>query len=192
LNLPADDGGVHFDERTATTPANSSLSASSETESNTMAEADSNCEYDHDDRSQRPLISLLRLPADPRLPSLTGSADTNAALELSLVEPSADGVNILARFNPSFTYPIFGDDERIFGYQDLKISIRYNAADMRPHLKVAYSKKFRSIGETEPTDIEGLLREILPSGECASSSIPCKSFLALADLCLIAFSSRFC
>ncbi|KLU89002.1 histone acetyltransferase type B catalytic subunit [Magnaporthiopsis poae ATCC 64411] len=91
------------------------------------------------------------------------SADANACLELSLVEPSADGFNTIARFNPSFTYPIFGDDERIFGYQDLRISLRYHVADMRPHLKVKYGKKFRSVGATEPTDIEGLLREHLPA-----------------------------
>lgn len=91
------------------------------------------------------------------------SADANACLELSLVEPSADGLNTIARFNPSFTYPIFGDDERIFGYQGLRISLRYHVADMRPHLKVKYDKKFRSVGATEPTDIEGLLREHLPA-----------------------------
>lgn len=102
-------------------------------------------------------------------PSFQGSADANAALELSLVEPAADGVNTLAKFNPSFTYPIFGDDERIFGYQDLRISIRFHAADMLPHLNIRYSKKFRSIGDTEPTNIEGLMGEHLPPGECALS-----------------------
>ncbi|KAL8400299.1 hypothetical protein RB594_000613 [Gaeumannomyces avenae] len=97
------------------------------------------------------------------------SADANESLELSLVESSADGLNTVARFNPSFTYPIFGDDERIFGYQDLRISLRYHVADMRPHLKVKSGKKFKSLGATEPTDIEGILREHLPEVAFSSS-----------------------
>lgn len=96
----------------------------------------------------------------------TGLQDANEALNISLVAPSKSGLKTIAAFNPKFTYPIFGDDEKIFGYKDLKINLRYRANDMRPHLRVAYSKKFTPVGEQEPTDIVEILEEggHLPKG----------------------------
>lgn len=89
--------------------------------------------------------------------------------------PSSDGqLKTVSSFHPKFTYPIFGDEEQIFGYQNLKINLRYNAIDMRPHLSFTYSKKFKAIGDTEPADIEEALRPFLPSGmrpESISASV---------------------
>ena len=99
-------------------------------------------------------------------PSVIGSSNANDILEVSLVKPSPTGLrSVVAPFHPKFTYAIFGDDERIFGYQELKISLRYHVSDMRPNLQVSYSKKFRSIGETEPTDIPAALADFIPEGE---------------------------
>lgn len=86
--------------------------------------------------------------------------------------PSKAGLQNIATFNPKFTYSIFGEQEKIFGYKNLKLSLRYRANDMRPHLKTTYSKKFRSLGDVEPTDIEGILEEgkHLPRGMLISSS----------------------
>ena len=70
----------------------------------------------------------------------------------------------VAAFHPKFTYPIFGEEETILGYQKLKINLRYNASDMRPHLSVTSAKKFKPIGDTEPADIEEMLQEFLPPG----------------------------
>ena len=94
----------------------------------------------------------------------TGSANANEALQVSLKKPTRDGPKqVHAPFNPRFTYSIFGDDEQIFGYKDLSIDLRFRANDMRPHVKISYAKKFDAIGDTEPTDIEGTLREVLPA-----------------------------
>ncbi|KAK3904388.1 acyl-CoA N-acyltransferase [Staphylotrichum tortipilum] len=91
------------------------------------------------------------------------STPSNDALFLSLVSPTATGVKTVGHsFNPKFTYPIFGDSEEIFGYQNLEINIRYNASDMRPNLSVSHTKKFAAVGETEATDITGILHEFLP------------------------------
>lgn len=68
----------------------------------------------------------------------------------------------LHTFNPKMTYSIFGDDERIFGYKGLKVDLRYNASDMRPNLQVSYDKKFKTVGETEATDVKELLEPYLP------------------------------
>ncbi len=108
----------------------------------------------------------FRSPKDSVLiPCVAGSANSNEALEISLIKPSAIGLKTIASCNPKFTYPIFGDDERIFGYQNLKINLKYHVTDMRPNLHISYSKKFKSVGDTEPTDIEGILKEFLPEGE---------------------------
>src|ERR1700694_2036989 len=48
---------------------------------------------------------------------LSGSANANDALTISLVAADSSGSKTLSSFHPKFTYPIFGDDESIFGYQ---------------------------------------------------------------------------
>ncbi|KAJ3478279.1 hypothetical protein NLG97_g8622 [Lecanicillium saksenae] len=85
--------------------------------------------------------------------------DSNAAFNISLVSPTPSGLQLISTFNPSFTYPIFGEDEKIFGYKDLKINLRYRANDMRPHVQTSHSSKFTPIGETEPMDVLGMLKE---------------------------------
>ncbi|KAL7927999.1 histone acetyltransferase type B [Trichoderma austrokoningii] len=86
--------------------------------------------------------------------------DANDALNISLVSPSKSGLSTIATFHPKFTHSIFGEDEKIFGYKDSKVQLRYRANDMRPHLRHTYAKKFKPVGEYEPTDIV----EILESG----------------------------
>ena len=92
----------------------------------------------------------------------TGSAESNNAVQISLVTPAAGAPKTLHSFHPKYTYPVFGDEERIFGYQGLKINLRYNACDMRPGLQVSYSKKFKTVGETSPTDLKATLEDFLP------------------------------
>ncbi|KAF4989987.1 hypothetical protein FGRMN_8761 [Fusarium graminum] len=86
-------------------------------------------------------------------------ASANDAIHISLVAPSESGLHHIATFNPRHTYSIFGEDEQIFGYKDLKISLRYRANDMRPHIKTSYSKKFKAVGGPEPTDVSAILEE---------------------------------
>ncbi|KAM0552987.1 hypothetical protein ACHAO7_004475 [Fusarium culmorum] len=86
-------------------------------------------------------------------------SDASAAIHISLISPSESGLQHVATFNPRHTYSIFGDDEKIFGYQDLKVNLRYRANDMRPHLNISYSKKSGTINELEPTDVAAILDE---------------------------------
>jgi histone acetyltransferase 1 len=81
------------------------------------------------------------------------------------------------------TYQIFGEEESIFGYQGLKINLRYNACDMRPGLQITYGKKFKTIGETEPTDLKATMEEYLPKSELFLGT--CK--LSTADQVVAAF-----
>ena len=91
-----------------------------------------------------------------------GSSDSNEAVHIHLLRPGTHGPKTLTKFSPKFTYPIFGDEEQIFGYKGLKIHLRYNACDMRPNLQLEYEKRFRAIGDTEPTDIKAILADFLP------------------------------
>ncbi|KAG4422659.1 hypothetical protein IFR04_004280 [Cadophora malorum] len=90
------------------------------------------------------------------------STEANEALLISLVVPDANAPRSLYSFHPQMTYSIFGDDERIFGYKGLKVNLQYNASDMRPNLQVSFSKKFAAVGDTEATDVKGVLEPFLP------------------------------
>ncbi|KAF6844955.1 histone acetyl transferase HAT1 [Colletotrichum musicola] len=90
------------------------------------------------------------------------SANATESLNISLIAPAIGNTKSIGSFNPKFTYSIFGEDERIFGYKNLKISLRYLTHDMRPHVKVTYDKKFQSVGETEAADVDAILKTHLP------------------------------
>jgi histone acetyltransferase 1 len=94
-----------------------------------------------------------------------GSSDSNEAIEISLVIQDDGAAKALHTFNPKFTYSIFGDEESIFGYKGLKVSIRYHACDMRPSVKITWDKKFKTVGEVEPLDVKAALEEYLPKSE---------------------------
>jgi histone acetyltransferase 1 len=94
----------------------------------------------------------------------TGSAESNDAVHISLVTPS----KTLHTFHPKFTYSIFGEEESIFGYQGLKINIKYHACDMRPILQITYNKKFPAVGTTEPTDLKPILEAYLPKSRSSA------------------------
>ena len=64
---------------------------------------------------------------------------SNEALKISLI--SADPNEGAIQFLPSFTYPIFGDSERIFGYKDLVIHLVFDSITYKPFLNVKYGDK---------------------------------------------------
>ncbi|QSZ31397.1 hypothetical protein DSL72_000962 [Monilinia vaccinii-corymbosi] len=99
------------------------------------------------------------------------SADSNDAIRISLVTPSVGGTTSIHTFNPKFTYSIFGDEESIFGYQGLRINLKYNACDMRPGLQITYGKKFKAVGDIEPTDLKARLEPFLPRTAFEKSSV---------------------
>ncbi|CAJ2505979.1 Uu.00g001090.m01.CDS01 [Anthostomella pinea] len=90
------------------------------------------------------------------------TVNANEALFISLVRPTSSGLEKIATFNPKFTYAIFGEDERIFGYKGLKINLQYDARDLRPNLSVTSSRKFASVAGVEALDVRETLKEFLP------------------------------
>ncbi|KAI0480118.1 histone acetyltransferase type B catalytic subunit [Xylariaceae sp. FL0804] len=90
------------------------------------------------------------------------TVDANEALKLLLVRPTESGIERIESFSPKFTYAIFGEDERIFGYKGLKINLLYDARDLRPSISVTSSKKFNAVGEVEAVNIKETMKEFLP------------------------------
>ena len=53
----------------------------------------------------------------------------------------------LPYFKPKYTYPIFGDEESVFGYKDLIISLYLSSAGLDPFLKLQYSQAVQYKGD---------------------------------------------
>lgn len=87
------------------------------------------------------------------------STNSNECFTINLLR--GDG-SASASFSPDFTYPIFGDEEAIFGYQGLSIDLSFASHNLRPHLSVSYDKKFKAQGDVQATNIHTALREFLP------------------------------
>ena len=102
-----------------------------------------------------------------------GSADATQALHISIVQPSASGAQSVASFNPEFTEQLFGQNQAIFGYRDLAVSIRFAAHDLYPNVKSTWGQKFPPLGKTTATDIEATLKEYLPECEATPYALAC-------------------
>jgi histone acetyltransferase 1 len=96
---------------------------------------------------------------------LSGSCDANDALHITVVQPGDAKPKTLSTFHPQFTYPIFGDDEQIFGYKGLIIRLRFAAHDLRPHVHISYDDRFKAVGDTAAVDLLGALKDFVPQGK---------------------------
>ncbi|KAF7121681.1 hypothetical protein CNMCM5793_009153 [Aspergillus hiratsukae] len=81
------------------------------------------------------------------------TCDANDAVNITIVQPDEQKLKTVSSFHPQFTYPIFGDDERIFGYKGLIIRLRFAAHDLRPHLHISYDEKFKPVEDIAAVDI---------------------------------------
>ncbi|KAF8515885.1 acyl-CoA N-acyltransferase [Gautieria morchelliformis] len=92
------------------------------------------------------------------------SANSNDALHLSLVRAKEDK-DLLGSdesyedFHPTFTYPIFGDEEKIYGYQDLRVDLKFASGSLAQFLSVKQSTRLPKTAD----DIEGTLYKFIPS-----------------------------
>ncbi|CCE72649.1 Piso0_000239 [Millerozyma farinosa CBS 7064] len=83
------------------------------------------------------------------------TASANEALQIFVTDSEGKALN----FQPTFTYPIFGDSEQIFGYKDLVIFLCFDHYSFYPFLNVKYSEKLEDTGIEDPKKI---LDEFLP------------------------------
>ncbi|KAH3902955.1 related to Histone acetyltransferase type B catalytic subunit [Saccharomycodes ludwigii] len=88
------------------------------------------------------------------------TCSSNTCTKISIVNSKS---NKVVTFNPRFTYPIFGESEQIFGYQDLEIILAFESKTFKPLINVKYSKKLDEDsldGSKSPLD---MLLEFFPS-----------------------------
>ncbi|KAG7086509.1 hypothetical protein E1B28_002462 [Marasmius oreades] len=62
-------------------------------------------------------------------------------------------------FNPAFTYPIYGEDETIYGFKGLRIDLRFASGSLLNSLSVRWDEKLQS---NTVDSVEPKLREFLP------------------------------
>lgn len=84
------------------------------------------------------------------------TTSSNDALKLSLVDQ--DGAT---QFNPTFTYPIFGSSEQIFGYKGLHVYLAFDSITFKPFVNLKYTSKLD--GEVE--QVQEKLLEFLPNDD---------------------------
>ncbi|MCJ1464726.1 histone acetyltransferase 1 [Pseudocyphellaria aurata] len=90
-------------------------------------------------------------------------SDSSQAVEISIVQAGQASPNTLSTFHPKFTYPIFGEEERIFGYKNLRVHFRFAAHDLSSNVQINYDRKLKPVGNTKALDVEETLKDWIPS-----------------------------
>ncbi|XP_064644146.1 histone acetyltransferase type B catalytic subunit-like [Lineus longissimus] len=65
----------------------------------------------------------------------------NDAIEFKLVREESDIESDVSVFRPEMSHQLFGDNESIFGYKDLKIKMYYTAASLQTYLGMTSSEQ---------------------------------------------------
>ncbi|THH14867.1 hypothetical protein EW146_g5517 [Bondarzewia mesenterica] len=101
--------------------------------------------------------------------TVSSSADcTQLKLKCVLIEVrSSKDKEVLAEdesyegFHPTFTYPIFGEEEKIYGYNDLVIDLRFASGSLAQYLDVKYSASLATSSTID--DVRGMLEKFIPA-----------------------------
>lgn len=83
-------------------------------------------------------------------------------IEVSLT--GQDGKEMIEAFPPTYTYAMFGEEEVIPGYKDLKIKLSFRANDLEPTANIKFLQSMTPFNEEmeELMDIKGRLEGFLP------------------------------
>ncbi|KAJ2879102.1 histone acetyltransferase 1, partial [Coemansia asiatica] len=60
-----------------------------------------------------------------------------------------DGADVI-QFHPAFTYPIYGEHERVFGYKGLSINLHYAAGSLATFVEVKFQKIITAMESSLP------------------------------------------
>ncbi len=85
---------------------------------------------------------------------------SNGATNLRLVGNS----HARSAFHPAFTYPIFGNEEVIYGYQDLSLHLDFLSGSLKPFVAQTYGSKNERTAAKVDEPLETLLK-FLPGGD---------------------------
>lgn len=62
-------------------------------------------------------------------------------VELKLIRDAKDAQDVESAFHPDMAHQIFGQEESIFGYRDLKVQLYFSAGPLDIYFNTEYSKK---------------------------------------------------
>ncbi|KAF5379891.1 hypothetical protein D9757_007193 [Collybiopsis confluens] len=93
------------------------------------------------------------------------TTDSNECLSISMVRAAEDAEGLGEQesyqdFHPAFTYPIFGEEEKIYGYKDLRINLKFASGSLKQLLSVKWSDKLKSADTVD--NVDGTIRQFLP------------------------------
>ncbi|KAK4699802.1 histone acetyltransferase 1, partial [Phenoliferia sp. Uapishka_3] len=119
------------------------------------------------------VTSCLSVASRPPSKLLTKPLSLSLSLSLSLFLPvrSAEEVaqlspeeqeQLVSSFSPAFVYPIFGQEETIFGYRSLSIRYLFASGSLNQYLAISYEAKFPETGDVKADDPEQILYEFIP------------------------------
>ncbi|KAJ2887314.1 histone acetyltransferase 1 [Coemansia aciculifera] len=90
-------------------------------------------------------------------------------------EEEEGGADVI-QFHPTFTYPIYGEHERVFGYKGLRISLSYAAGSLATYFDIKYQKRIDQMETSLPVqlradDVDTPMRKMLSSAAlCATKA----------------------
>lgn len=91
------------------------------------------------------------------------TTDSNQALHLQFVraveDVTPDEGHLTDEFHPKFTYPIFGEEEKIYGYEDLVIKLYMASGSLRQYVSISQSARLTGTAIDDP---ENTLYQYLP------------------------------
>ncbi|KAI9718689.1 MAG: histone acetyltransferase 1 [Chrysothrix sp. TS-e1954] len=100
------------------------------------------------------------------------SWDTSSTRSLSLGIRHASAPKRDVTFAPAFTYPIFGDEETIFGYRNLRMKLDFACDTLHPTFTSTHGSVYPATTETKADDIKELLQDFVPT---AFENVPSSS-----------------
>ncbi|KAF9975599.1 histone acetyltransferase 1 [Actinomortierella ambigua] len=113
---------------------------------------------------------------------------SNEAVNIRLVKASAggedeeEGEDIL-EFNPVFTYPIFGENEQIFGYKNLSINLEYASGSLASCFSMSYDDKKPTADKIYATMKDWLPKDIVDNHDAFLETVQrdAKEFRPVGD-----------
>jgi len=89
--------------------------------------------------------------------------DANESLNFRLVRKAQDIENSDQDFPPSMTHQVYGDNENIFGYRNLKINLMMSSGSLQSYINYTYNDKVNpaKTDGVSPDDVVGPLVQVL-------------------------------
>ncbi len=81
---------------------------------------------------------------------------------LPAVRSEADILDNSVTFAPVFTHQVFGENEAIFGYKDLKVKLYYTPDTLSTYIGLKYTSQSDS---PKPDNVVKVLSEYIPKGD---------------------------